>query len=78
MLYRRHPDLASHRHTIMSAKLPTRAMIQVAEKTHERVRREALKRQLPVYAVATLLLDHALDSLKAGEVKLTGPTIETP
>ena len=61
----------------MPAKpLPARAMIQVAEKTHERVRKEALKRQLPVYAVATLLLDHALDSMKAGDFKLTGPTLD--
>jgi hypothetical protein len=50
-------------------------MIQVASKTHERVRKEALKRQLPVYAVATLLLDHALDSIKAGDLSLSGPTL---
>jgi hypothetical protein len=63
----------------MPAKpLPARAMIQVDTKTHERVRKEAAKRSLPVHAVATLLLNHALDSIKSGELKISGPTIETP
>jgi len=57
---------------------PARAMIQVDQRTHERVRKEAVKRSLPVHAVATLLINYALDSIKSGDVKISGPSIETP
>ena len=53
-------------------------MIQTDSKTHERVRKEALKRALPVWVVSTLLLNHALDSLKAGDLTLSGPSIDKP
>ena len=53
-------------------------MIQVDPKTHERVRKEAVKRSLPVHDVATLLLNHALDSVKSGDVKISGPSITPP
>ena len=54
---------------------PPRTTLQTDAKTHERVRKEALKRSLPVWVVSTLLLNHALDSIKAGDLTLTGPAL---
>jgi hypothetical protein len=57
---------------------PIRAMLQVHPRTHERVCREARRSNLPVHAVATMLLDHALDAVKSQSLKINPPGLETP
>ncbi len=50
----------------------------IDQKTHERVRKEAIRRSIPVWQVTRLLLNYSLDAVKSGDLKLTGPSIETP
>lgn len=58
--------------------MPATQIIKTDDATHTRVLREAKKRSLPVWVVATLLLNHALDAVKSGNLKINPPGLEKP